>query len=84
MNIEEKIKNIIEKPINDIGIKLESINYVKENGSYYLRIFIDKEPFVNIDDCVNVTNLVNPILDEYDYIKESYILDISSVEKGEQ
>ena len=83
MGIEEKIKNVIEKPINELGISLNEIKYEKENGSYYLRIFIDKEPFINIDDCVNVTNLVNPILDEFDFIEESYILDISSVEKGE-
>ncbi len=80
--IEEKVRNVIEKPINDIGISVKEIKYEKENGTMYLRIFIDKEPFINIDDCVKVTDIVNPILDEYDFIDESYILDISSIEKG--
>ena len=80
--IEAKVRNVIEKPINDIGINVKEIKYEKENGTMYLRIFIDKEPFINIDDCVKVTDIVNPILDEYDFIDESYILDISSIEKG--
>ena len=80
--IEEKVRNVIEKPINDIGITIKEIKYEKENGTMYLRIFIDKEPFINIDDCVEVTDIVNPILDKYDFIEESYILDISSIEKG--
>ncbi len=82
MSIEEKVLNVIEKPINDLGIIVKEVKYEKENNMYFLRIFIDKEPFINIDDCVTVTNLVNPILDEYDFIDEAYILDISSIEKG--
>lgn len=80
--IEEKVRSVIEKPINDIGISVKEIKYEKENGTMYLRIFIDKEPYINIDDCVKVTDIVNPILDKYDFIDESYILDISSIEKG--
>ena len=82
MSIEEKVLNVILKPINDLGIEVKEVKYEKENGVFYLRIFIDKEPFINIDDCVEVTNLVNPILDEFDFIDEAYILDISSIEKG--
>lgn len=82
MSIEEKVLNVILKPINDLGIEVKEVKYEKENEVFYLRIFIDKEPFINIDDCVEVTNLVNPILDEYDFIDEAYILDISSIEKG--
>ncbi len=80
--IEDKVRSVIEKPINDIGIDIKEIKYEKENGIRYLRIFIDKEPYINIDDCVRVTDIVNPILDEYDFIDESYFLDISSIEKG--
>lgn len=82
MSIESKVLNVIEKPIADLGIKVVEVKLEKENNSLYLRIFIDKEPFITIDDCVDVTNLVNPILDENDFIDESYILDISSIEKG--
>lgn len=82
MSIEEKVLGVVEKPINDLGISVKDVKFEKENGVFYLRISIDKEPFINIDDCVEVTNLVNPILDEYDFIDEAYILDISSIEKG--
>ena len=82
MSIEEKIKKIIVEPVNSLGIKISDIKYEKENGVNYLRIFIDKEPFINIDDCVNVTNLINPILDEYDFIDEQYMLDIKKKKKG--
>ena len=82
MSIEEKVLGVIEEPINNLGISVKEVKFEKENGVYYLRISIDKDPFINIDDCVEVTNLVNPILDEYDFIDEAYMLDISSIEKG--
>lgn len=82
MSLEDKILNVIKNDVNNIGIEIKEVKYLKENGVNYLRIFIDKEPFINIDDCVNVTNLINPILDKYDFIDESYMLDISSVSKG--
>ena len=82
MSIEEKVLGVIEEPINNLGISVKEVKFEKENGVYYLRISIDKEPFINIDDCVEDTNLVNPILDEHDFIEDAYILDISSIEKG--
>ena len=82
MSIEEKVLGVIEEPIRALGISVKEVKYEKENGVNYLRISIDKEPFINIDDCVEVTNLVNPILDEHDFIEDAYILDISSIEKG--
>ena len=82
MSIEEKVLGVIEEPINALGISVKEVKFEKENGVYYLRISIDKEPLSNIDDCVEVTNLVNPILDEHDFIDEAYMLDISSIEKG--
>ena len=81
--VEKKIKELIKEDIENIGITLKDVKYEEENGIFYLRIFIDKEPFINIDDCVEVTNIVNPILDKSDFLKNSYILDISSIEKGE-
>ena len=62
MSIEEKVKNAIESEINNLGILLKEVKYEQEKGVYYLRIFIDKEPFITIDDCVLVTNTINPIL----------------------
>lgn len=82
MSIEEKVKNAIESEINNLGILLKEVKYEQEKGVYYLRIFIDKEPFITIDDCVLVTNTINPILDKIDIIDNSYMLDVSSIEEG--
>lgn len=82
MSIEKKVLEVIEEPIKKLNITVKEIKYEKENGVFYLRIFIDKEPYITIDDCVEVTNIVNPILDEHDFIEDSYMLDISSIQKG--
>lgn len=81
--IEEKVRNLIEKEVNDLGISIDSIEYLKEEVNYFLRITIDSDKPIDIDTCVAVTNIVNPILDRNDIIKESYILDITSKEKGD-
>ena len=52
--------------------------YEDEEGVKNLYIIIDKKPYVDIDTCVLATNIVNPILDEADLIKESYVLNVCS------
>lgn len=79
----DKIKNLINDPIEKEGYILSNVEYVKEGSLNYLRVFIDKSGFINVDDCVKVTKLINPILDKEDPISESYILEVSSQEKGD-
>ena len=62
--------------------QIEDIIYVKEEGQQFLRIIIDKEGMLEVEDCVIVSKLINPILDENDPIEENYILDVCSKEKG--
>ena len=81
--IEEKVRNLIEKKVNDMGVNIDSIEYVKEGSNYFLRIVIDRDKPIDIDTCVEVTNVINPLLDEANTIDDSYVLDISSKEKGE-
>lgn len=81
--LEDKVKKLIEEPINKMGITIDSINYLKEGNNYFLRIIIDRDKPIDIDTVVEVTKIVNPILDENDITDDSYILDISSKEKGE-
>jgi ribosome maturation factor RimP len=76
------VKELIEKVITENGFILDEVTYQKEGSSYILTIVIDKPGTVTVDDCVTVTNLINPILDEKDPIKDSYILDVCSKEKG--
>ncbi len=77
------VKNLINDIIVSNGYRLEDVVYVKEGSIYFLRVIIDKDGIINVDDCSLVTRLINPILDEADPIDESYILDVCSMEKGE-
>ena len=81
--IESKVKEAITDIITSNGYILDDVLYVKEGSSYFLRIVVDKNgAYVNVDDCVKINSLIGPVLDELDIIKESYILDICSKEKG--
>ena len=81
--MEEKIKNLIEGEVNKLGISIDSVTYEKEGSNYFLRIVIDREKIIDIDTCLEVTNVINPLLDSVDYIDDSYILDVSTKEKGD-
>ena len=80
--IEEKVKKLIEKVINDNGYVIDNVEYVKEDMNMFLRVVIDKPGIIDIDDCVLVSKLINPILDRENIIEDSYILDVCSKEKG--
>ena len=80
--MEEKVRNLIEEEVNKLGINIDSVIYEKEGNNYFLRIIIDAKEVIDIDTCVEVTNVINPLLDEADFINESYILDVSTKEKG--
>lgn len=77
------VKDLISDVIVSNGYKLHDVLYVKEENSYFLRVIIDKEGIITVDDCSRVTHLINPILDGADPISESYILDVCSMEKGD-
>lgn len=80
--MEEKVRNLIEKEVNELGINIDNITYEKEGSNYFLRIVIDRDEIIDIDTCVEVTNVINPLLDEADFIDDSYILDVTTKEKG--
>ena len=77
-SIESKVEKLLEKTIVDLGYDLYDVRYEKEGKDYYLRIIIDNEKGINISDCEKVNNGINDILDEADYIKEQYFLEVSS------
>lgn len=80
--MENKIRALLEDEVLKAGYKIDEITYAKEEGSMVLRIVIDKEGVININDCITVNKIIDPILDEKDPISESYILDVCSKEKG--
>lgn len=78
-NIEEKIESRVSGIITDLGYKLYDVQYVKEGKDYFLRIFIEKENGeIDLNDCETVNNAITDVLDEEDYIKEQYFLEVSS------
>ncbi|MBR1718012.1 MAG: hypothetical protein IJ715_01925 [Bacilli bacterium] len=81
--MEERIRELLESVIEENGYILYKVEYVKENNMMFLRLYIDKEGIMEIEDCVTVSNLVNPILDSVDPIDESYILDVCSKGEGD-
>ena len=82
MDIASKVKELVENKIKESGYILDEVLYFKEDNNYYLRIVIDKNGIIDLEDCINVTKIVDPMLDNVDYIKDSYILDVCSKEKG--
>ena len=78
MEIAKRVESLIEKPVNEAGYVIDSVTYQKEEGIYYLRVIIVKSEPITIDDCVAVSKIINPILDENDFIKDNYILDVCS------
>ncbi len=78
----EKIKDAIKEPLAKMEIVVDDISFEKEGSYYFLRITLDKVNGLDLDTVVEATNIINPILDELDIIEESYILDVSSKERG--
>src|SRR5574344_1571800 len=78
--LEEKIKTSISPIITNLGYKVYDIVYEKEGKDNYLRIFIDSnnDNGISIDDCEKVNDAINDILDEKDFIKSYYFLEVLS------
>ena len=77
-NIETKVEKLLQDIIEKLGYDLYDVRYEKEGKNYYLRIIIDKPEGISINDCEKVNNEINDILDEVDYIKNQYFLEVSS------
>jgi len=76
--IEEKVESLIKSKIQELGYILYDVEYVKEGKEYYLRIYIDSEKGISLDDCELVSNNITELLDKEDYIKEQYFMEVSS------
>ncbi len=76
--IIEDVTAIVTPILEQEHYELVDIEFVKEGPSYYLRLFIDKEEGISVDDCVKVTHAINPLLDEKDPIEPAYMLEVSS------
>lgn len=84
MDIVKNVREAVQAEIEQAGYRLDEVLYGKEGGMNFLRVIIDKDGIIDLDDCVTVSKLINPILDEKDFIEENYILDVCSKEKGSE
>lgn len=75
---EQKTEEILLPIVEEYGFELVDVEYVKEDGTWYLRTYIDKEGGISIDDCEKVSRRLSDILDEKDYIDDTYIMEVSS------
>jgi ribosome maturation factor RimP len=82
MDIASRVYELLKASVEEAGYILDEVLYEKEDGNYFLRVIIDKTGIIDIEDCVMVTRIVDPMLDTVDYITDSYILDVCSKEKG--
>ena len=76
--IDEALEKIAVSVCENFGVYVYDTEYKKEGSEFYLRLFIDKDGGVTIDDCENVSRQISPLLDELTFIKEAYIFEVSS------
>ncbi len=76
--IEEKVESLVKEKIEKIGYELYDVLYVKEGSNKILRIVIDNEKGISLDDCEKVNNEIKETIDDANPIEEQYFLEISS------
>lgn len=75
---ETKTEEILIPIVQECGVEIYDVEYVKEGSDWYLRAYIDKEGGVDINDCEKVNRALSAKMDEYDFIDDAYILEVSS------
>ena len=77
-NIAGNVWDLIEPTAESLGYRIWNVEYVREGADMYLRVTIDSDDGIDIDDCERMTRAIDPILDEADPIEDSYFLEVSS------
>ena len=76
--ITDSVRELARPVVEQAGCTLWDVEYVREAGTWYLRVFIDKEGGVSIDDCEAISRALDPILDEADPVPDSYVFEVGS------
>ena len=76
--ITEKVAALAKPVVEEEGCTLWDVEYVREAGTWYLRILVDKEGGLGIDDCERISRRLDPMLDEADPIPDSYVFEVGS------
>ena len=76
--ISEAVFDLAKPVVEEEGCSLWDVEYLREAGTWYLRVYVDKDGGVSIDDCERISRRLDPILDEADPIPESYVFEVGS------
>ena len=76
--ITDKVTELAKPIVEEEGCTLWDVEYVREAGNRYLRVYIDKDGGVDINDCERISRRLDPVLDEADPIPESYVFEVGS------
>lgn len=77
-SIEATIEEMVAKITDPLNFEIVDVEYVKEAGEYYLRVYIDKDGGIALSDCESVSRQLSEVLDVKDPIKDNYFLEVSS------
>ena len=77
-SIENRVENLIKEKIENLGYELYDVEYAKEAKNFFLRVYIDSEIGISLNDCEKVSNEINELLDKSNIISEQYFLEVSS------
>lgn len=78
------LKEKISKVLSSKDIIVDEVSYRKEGAINFLEIVLDQDGGIDLDTIVDATNIINPIVDEMDFIDESFIMDVVSKERGDE
>ena len=76
--LTDRIAELAAPVVEEAGCRLWDVEYVREAGTWYLRVFIDKDGGVSIDDCEAISRALDPILDREDPFSDSYVFEVGS------
>ena len=77
-SIENRVETLIKEKIENLGYDLYDVEYAKEAKDYFLRVYIDSQNGITLEDCEKVSNEINEPLDKSNIIVDSYFLEVSS------
>lgn len=76
--VADRVRVLAEPLARELGLSVWDVQYLKEGAEWVLRIYIDKEDGVGIDDCVDMSRAIDPVLDREDPVPQEYVLEVSS------
>ncbi len=78
ISVADRVFDLVKETVEANNVNLWDVRFVKEGANWYLRVIIDSENGISIDDCTAVHHAIDPLLDEADPIDKSYYLEVCS------